>query len=91
MYRITYHEKVVSVDISKLSKDVNSHIRKLIEKKLVIDPLRFGKYLNGTLFPFRCLRAGDYRIIFSLEPNNEVFIVLIEHRSVAYKLISKRI
>ena len=91
MYRITYHEKVISLDIPKLSKAIRSSIRKSIEEKLENNPSRFGKYLSNALFPFRCLRVGDYRIIFSLEPKNEVFIVLIEHRSVAYKIIYKRI
>jgi len=91
MYRVTYHEKVISVDIPKLSKSIKLSIRRSIEDKLKNDPLRFGKYLSNALFPFRSLRVGDYRIIFSMEPKNEVFIVLIEHRSVAYKMIFKRI
>ncbi len=91
MYRVTYHEKVISVDIPKLSTDISRDIKKSIERKLVVNPLGFGKYLSGALFPFRSLRVGDYRVIFSIEPKNEVFIVLIEHRSIAYKLIFKRI
>ncbi len=91
MYRVTYHEKVISVDMPKLSSDVLTAIRKAIEKKLAVDPIRFGKYLKNALHPFRSIRVGNYRVIFSLEKNREVFIVLIEHRSIAYKVILKRI
>ncbi len=91
MYKITYHQKVVDVDIPKLSKDDSLRIQKILKEKITIDPVRFGKYLNGSLYPLRSLRVGDYRIIFSIESKNEVFVVLIGHRSIAYKLIYKRI
>ncbi len=90
MYTVTYHKKVVEVDIPKLSKSFKTRIQSAIEDKLMTDPLRFGKFLTGTLFPFRTLRVGEYRVIFSIEPGQEIFIVLIEHRSVVYNLISKR-
>lgn len=91
MYYITYHQKVVDADIPKLSKRVKIRISKVIEEKLVLDPLRFGKFLGNRLFPFRSLRVGDYRVIFSIESKNEIFVILIEHRSIAYKMIYKRI
>lgn len=91
MYKITYHQKVVDMDIPKLSKADSVKIQKSIIEKLCYDPVRFGKFLTGSLYPLRSLRAGDYRIVYSIEKKNEVFVVLIEHRSVAYKFVYKRI
>lgn len=90
MYTVVYHEKVSTIDIPKLSKIFKSRIKSAIENKLMTEPLRFGKFLNGSLFPFRSLRVGEYRVIFSIEPKNTIYVLLIEHRSIVYTVISKR-
>ena len=91
MFAVTYHAKVAELDIPSLSSDVKSRVKKAIESKLFTRPEVFGKPLENSLFGFRSLRVGDYRVIFIIEKKSEVFIVLIEHRSVVYKEIYSRI
>jgi mRNA interferase RelE/StbE len=89
MYRITYHHKVVD-DLIKISPPHKKIIKKAIEERLTTEPQLFGKPLQFSLKGLRSMRAGDYRVVFELT-KNEVFIVLIEHRSTVYQTIEKRI
>lgn len=88
MYRITYHHKVAD-DISALSKTARVAIKAAIEEKLTTVPALFGKPLQFSLKGLRSMRVQDYRVVFRLA-NNEVYIVLIAHRSVVYKHVQKR-
>lgn len=90
MYKITYHKKVIEVDIPKLGKKERIKISETIEGKLFESPEIFGKYLAGSLFPCRSLRIGDYRVLYEILKNKEVFILMIEHRSRVYQYILKR-
>jgi mRNA interferase RelE/StbE len=89
MFEITYHKKVVD-DIFSISTSNKIAIRKAIQEKLNTEPEFFGKPLQFSLSGLRSLRVGDYRIVFQLK-KKEVFVVLIAHRSVVYKLIYNRI
>lgn len=87
---IQYHELVVREDIPKLSKEWKEDIRITIEKKLTTHPEVFGKSLRRSLKGYRKLRIGDYRIIFRIEKTT-VKIFIIQHRSVVYKVVEKRL
>jgi len=89
-FTIIYHEDVVSEDIPKLVSAWKNNIRVAIEGKLTIEPETFGKPLRRSLRGYRRLRVGDYRVVFRIE-RKTVKILLIEHRSVVYKIIDKRI
>jgi mRNA interferase RelE/StbE len=89
MFEITYHKKIVE-DISVISSTHKNTIKKAIEEKLITSPEFFGKPLQFSLNGLRSLRVGDYRVIFQLK-KKEVFVVLIAHRSIVYKLIHKRV
>jgi len=89
-FEIRYHEAVVSDDIPKLSQEWRDTIKNAIEKKLTASPEVFGKPLRHSLKGYRKLRVGDYRIVFSIE-KNIVKIFVIQHRSVVYKILKKRI
>lgn len=89
-FRILYHELVVKDDIPKLSSDWQKKIKNAIEKKLTSYPEIFGKPLRRSLSGFRKLRVGDYRVIFRIE-SESVRIFIIDHRSVVYRNIEKRI
>lgn len=92
MYKILYHPNVTSVDIPKLDKVIKLRIKKTIEKKFSYQPEVFGIPLRGDLAGYAKIRVGDYRILFRIEKVKKILkIFLIEHRSVAYKLILKRI
>ena len=89
MFEIIYHKKITE-DISVISSASRNTIRKAIEEKLVISPDFFGKPLQYSLTGLRSLRVGDYRVVFQLK-RREVFVVLIAHRSVVYKMTGERI
>lgn len=90
MFTIKYHYLVVTRDIPKLGADVRKRIKASIEQKLAAHPETFGVPLRRSLSGYRKLRVGDYRVVFKIEQST-VYILLIEHRSVAYKEIHKRV
>lgn len=89
IYSITYHEQVVSSDISSLSTEWRTKIKNSIETKLSSSPEVFGIPLRNTLKGYRKLRVGDYRVIFRIE-SKTVKILTIGHRSNIYLLSNKR-
>lgn len=89
IFDIQYHEAVVKEDISKLSSDWKVKIKSAIENKLSEHPEIFGKSLRKSLKGYRKLRVGDYRVIFRIEEKT-IKIFAIQHRSVVYKIIIKR-
>ena len=86
MYKISYLEDVVKIDIPKLDYAAKKLIKETIEKKLAHNPIEFGKPLQYSLKSCRRLRIGDYRVIYQvLHVNREVTVIYIRHRSVAYR------
>lgn len=69
-------------EITALDGAVKKLIKKAIEDKLMVDPLKFGSPLRRNLAGLFKLRVGNYRIIYQIK-NNEVIvlIVAIGHRS----------
>lgn len=85
MYKVEYLESVKE-DIKSISKTNKDHIRKAIEKKLAANPIEFGKPLQYSLKGLRRLRVGDYRIIFQIEEDAKVvLIVKIGNRREVYE------
>ena len=89
-FEILYHEAVISEDIPKLPKIWKIKIQKAIETKLATQPEVFGKPLSRSLYGYRKLRVGDYRIIFRLE-KKIVKVFVIKHRSIVYEEATKRL
>ncbi|MDZ4243615.1 MAG: type II toxin-antitoxin system RelE/ParE family toxin [Candidatus Doudnabacteria bacterium] len=90
MFNVVYHHLVISRDIPKLSKEWKEKIRRAIEERLVSHPDLYGKPLRRSLKGYSKLRVSDYRIIFRIEKNT-VKILIIQHQSVVYEEIEKRI
>jgi mRNA interferase RelE/StbE len=82
MYSIEYIDSVRD-DLKKISKPDKDIIRKTIEKKLIPNPLDFGKPLQYSKKGLRSLRVGDYRVIFKIE-DITVIVVKIGHRKEVY-------
>ena len=82
-YRVDYLESVVRKDISTLDKTTCVRIRREIERKLMVDPIKFGKPLQYSLKGCRRLRVGDWRIIYVVA-GFVVTIVKIGHRREIY-------
>ena len=89
-FEILYHKDVISDEIPKLSKNWRITIKKAIEEKLTTQPQIFEKPLRDSLKGYRKLRVGDWRVIFCIEEDT-VKILTIQHRSVVYTNIEKRI
>lgn len=85
MYKIEYVESIKE-DLASISKANRKQIRKAIEKKLGTNPIEFGKPLQYSLKGLRRLRVGDYRVIFKIEEEEDiVLIVKIGHRRDVYE------
>ncbi len=85
MWHITYADSVIQRDIPKLDASVKQRIRKVIETKLLADPLRFGKPLRHSLHHMRSLRVGDYRVLYHLNHDTlTLSIASIGHRRDIY-------
>lgn len=77
-------------DIPKISKVWRDKIRQVIERKLMTGPDVYGKPLRRSLKGYRKLRVGDYRIIFRID-GITIKIFAIQHRSVVYSAVEKRV
>ena len=82
-YKIEYHCRIDRRGLAKLSVEERRRIQSAIEEKLVVAPDVFGKPLRQTLKGHRCLRVGDYRVIYKVK-RNTVIILGIIHRSLGY-------
>lgn len=85
MFKIQYLE-AVKEDLRSLPKSVKEKLRKAIEKKLMLNPVEFGKPLQYSLKGLRRLRVDDYRIIFQIDLESKtVLVVKIGHRKEVYE------
>jgi mRNA interferase RelE/StbE len=84
-YQVIYIEEVTRKHIPALSSDAKALIKRAIEERLMVDPVRFGKPLRYSLKGHRRLRVGDYRIIYRIKSENRtVLIIAIKHRKDIY-------
>ncbi|MFZ5912791.1 MAG: type II toxin-antitoxin system RelE family toxin [Pseudomonadota bacterium] len=75
MWKLRYADSVVLEDMPRLDQAIKQRIRKAIETKLTLDPIRFGKPLRHSLHPLRSLRVGDYPVLYHI--GHEVQLVSI--------------
>ncbi len=85
MYTILYDLGTKKKDIQKIPPAIREVIKLAIEKKLTTDPLKFGKPLKYSLKGYRRLRVGDYRVIYRVEEDKVIVIIVdIDHRKDIY-------
>lgn len=83
-YQIEYKKEALK-NLEKLSSPIQEIILRTIERKLVNNPVVFGKPLKHDLKGSRSLRVGDYRVIYQIiEDKVLVLIIDIDHRKAAY-------
>jgi len=86
-WRIRY-KKSVKKDLKLISEENKYLIKRAIEEKLLVDPVKFGLPLRKTLKVYMKLRVGDYRVIYSIEKQTiTVFVIKIGHRREVYKKV----
>ena len=84
MWKVVY-KKSVKKDLKGISKDIQYILKRSIEEKLMVDPIRFGVPLRRSLKNLMKLRIGDYRVIYSIERKTvTVFVIKIGHRKEVY-------
>lgn len=82
---VQYTESACS-EIDNLDNSIKKIIKKVIEEKLMVDPLKFGLPLRRNLSGFFKLRVGDYRIIYKIEKKEVIVLVIsVGHRREVYK------
>jgi addiction module RelE/StbE family toxin len=86
MYKLIYSDQVIYEDIPKLSPPVKSLIKATIEKKLLSDPVKFGKPLRYSFKGCRSLRVGDYRVIYQIN-DTVVNVLVVQHRRDCYSQV----
>lgn len=85
-YKIFYDLGSKNKDFERIPPAIREIIRKAIEKKLTIDPVNFGKPLRYSLKGYRRLRVGDYRVIYRVDEDKVIVIVVdIDHRKDIYE------
>jgi mRNA interferase RelE/StbE len=90
MFDIAYHPGVVHGDIPKLTPAWKKKMQTRIQDRLSVHPDLYGKPLRRSLAGYRKLRVGDYRVVFEIQKTT-IKILMIEHRSVVYTQMKKRV
>ncbi len=88
MWPISYHPEIRN-DLSGLPQNIKTRIRKAVEQRLLIDPMRYGVPLRRSLQGYRKLRVGDYRVVFKLDKNT-IVVLKIGHRKEVYQKVYLR-
>jgi mRNA interferase RelE/StbE len=83
-YTIQFVENVVKEQLPSIPMPWRQQIKRAIEERLVVDPVKFGKPLRHSLFGLRRLRVGDWRIIYRIN-GNVVEIIKIGNRKDVYE------
>lgn len=87
--KIKYHPRVKSDDIPRLSSNITARIENSIKNRLMVNPIKYGFYLRGSLRGYRKLRVGDWRIIYRII-DKEIRIIAIGNRKDVYEFANTR-
>lgn len=88
-YVLIYHPDVFKQDLPRIPRNIKDTIRKAIETRLLVAPEIMGDPLRQSLKGHRKLRVGDYRVIYRLE-KEDIIILIIGHRKDVYKEVFSR-
>jgi len=62
-------------DIKALDGSVRNQLRKVLEKKLAVDPEGYGLPLRGSLAGYWKHQFGNHRIVYRIYPERRVVVV----------------
>ena len=83
-YAIEFEDSVIKNDIPAIPMPCREQIKKAIRERLTQEPVKLGKPLRYSLFGYRRLRIGDWRVIYKID-GNIVRIVKIGNRKEIYE------
>ena len=64
-----------AADIKALDGSVRNQLRKVLEKKLAIDPEAYGLPLRGSLAGYWKHQFGNHRVVYRVYPQHRVVVV----------------
>jgi mRNA interferase RelE/StbE len=64
-----------AADIRALDGSVRSQLRKVLEKKLAVDPEGYGLPLRGSLAGYWKHQFGNHRVVYRIYPQHHVVVV----------------
>jgi mRNA interferase RelE/StbE len=64
-----------AADIKALDGSVRNQLRKVLEKKLAVDPESYGLPLRGSLAGYWKHQFGNHRVIYRIYPEHRVVVV----------------
>jgi mRNA-degrading endonuclease RelE of RelBE toxin-antitoxin system len=71
-FRYTSH---AAADIKNLDGSVRNQLRKVLQKKLAIDPEGYGLPLRGSLASYWKHQFGNHRVVYRIYPEHHVVVV----------------
>ena len=81
LWRIRFHKNVKITDAADVGHASMQLARKVIDKKLKVDPLGYGEPLRGDLKGLYKLKTSDVRIAYwVVEAEHEVWVLMIGNR-----------
>jgi mRNA-degrading endonuclease RelE of RelBE toxin-antitoxin system len=83
--RVEYLASVVDEDIPELTNAVRKQLKSALERNLASHPIEFGTPLRYSLKGARRLRAGEWRVIYKIEPLSIGLVVKIGRRREIYE------
>ena len=64
-----------AADIKALDGSVRNQLRKVLEKKLAVDPEGYGLPLRGSLASYWKHQCGNHRVVYRIYPQHHVVVV----------------
>jgi mRNA interferase RelE/StbE len=64
-----------AADIKALDGSVRNQLRKVLEKKLAVDPEGYGLPLRSSLAGYRKHQFGNHRVFYRIYPQHHVVVV----------------
>jgi mRNA interferase RelE/StbE len=64
-----------AADIKSLDGSVRKQLRKVLEKKLAVDPEGYGLPLRGSLAGYWKHQFGNHRVVYRIYPEHHVVVV----------------
>ena len=86
-FKVWYYPEVKSHDIPRLGAIERRRIKRAIETRLMTEPHKYGLPLRRTLKGYWKLRVGDYRVVFTMEDQEVIVLVICLRSHVCEKAI----